>query len=1174
MLLNPAMRPNAYSPTVKTTCFSKTSPSEMSRQMTASFAHSKQEQEKETQQKVFRNGIGAVSLSALAFQILWVRGRRARNLRRRAPARHSLLFSERPRKSSRVQMEQSDIGQILEQDFKEGLLNCHEFKKQNSQDDQEQLNRDLLQDMLYLAIKLLRKDRRRSAKSALAHAHESGELEKLLSLGGDGAVLTAAKELLEQCLSRYKAWLKSLDTASIYQLAPVVSRDIMMEVDPKDGQPIFVLVDYALTPKPESRLCSGSDRSSHERHWKRLKEEAQNLVQSEEFNMDVSPSGARIGMRLMYLGEEIDSRSSELRIFDLDADALEAVKRSEAKEADWSAMRQYFAAQDLQRQTLSSEIREQIAVMQKDDGSTKRPKRKGKKKAEAEILPEPSATSGVLQKTIAGETLMWERVQEILASDVHSASASASDADENSAVAVTKGTTIVRSKAEAERVLKILLSLRGPQRFHALDTETRNWKPGLSPYGHGEVICWSIYCGDDVDFGSGPRLWIDNMGEDGVLRGFVEFFKEYLEDPGIQKVFQNYAFDRAIFFNHGCTIQGFAGDTMHMARLEHSERDSYSLESLGDECLGAEWRKTSLLKLMSEEKAKTPDALQKSKKAETVAAWVEYSCFDTVVTWKLHDHLRTELSHMFVHESSQTLLEFYCTYWRPLADVLVGIEERGVPFDTEHLQRMELIAKEDLQIQHRAFKDFLRDTYEKLYPDDEQLGEAAVEMFNPGSTKQMRHFVLGTGKQIVSGVPIGGLGLQLAQTPKSLGQNELTQICGEDPENGQFGTGYEQLGEEGCRGLAHRTKAGLITKALTSFLVPLQAAVDENGRIHTTLNIRTRTGRLSSSNPNLQQMPAMGTDRYNVRKAIRCEPGKSFVIADYGQLDLRVLAHLSGGGRMVDCLCSGVDLHSGTAFHMYDHIQKAVELGKVSLEGGDGIPAIKDVYGEERRHAKAVNFGIAYGLTAAGLSNQLQCTKEAAQEMVDKWHGAYPEVKKWQNKVLTKAKEYKRLNPGASDPPYVETPRGRRRHLPGLQASEPGSRYSQYNSNGKRLTWRDRVMNKDAAAASGRAGQDARWAHICATRQGINSPVQGGSADIVVEAMLKADQDPRLRDLGYRMILQIHDELIFEGPTENADEALRLVTEIMQNPFLDDTCLLVPLPVDAKVEQNWHDAKN
>jgi len=507
-----------------------------------------------------------------------------------------------------------------------------------------------------------------------------------------------------------------------------------------------------------------------------------------------------------------------------------------------------------------------------------------------------------------------------------------------------------------------------------------------------------------------------------------------------------------------------------------------------------------------------------------------------------------------------TMLDFYHKYWVPFGDVLCAMESRGVPCDVDVLAEAQVQAEKDLKIESDAFTDWVKSEYEKRYSKHEDYERMVKDLgkFNPNSTKQLTCLLFeDCPTQAIAGVLVGGLGVPVGaatgRTPNgqiALGAADLMGLAGKDPARGVFGTAEAHLGAEGCIGLSHRCQMSTIEKALSAFLTKLPMKVSGEGRLHAGFNLNTSTGRLSSRNPNLQQLPALERDRYHVRNAIKCVGFRRFIVADYGQLDIRILAHLSKCETMIAGLKSGADFHSQTAVSMYEHVRRAVQQGVVALEksaeGDCSIPLVKDKFPTERRHAKAVNFGIAYGLTARGLALQLECTREEAQEMIDRWHKAYPEVMVWQRMLVQEAQK--------CDHPFVGTLRGRQRRIDALEF---------YIDESGKKDWRRIVSTPYDEKLRGRQAQ----------RMAINAPVQGGSADVVVEAMLKAHSSPRLRDLGYSIVLQVHDELVFEGPGEHAEEALAVVRDIMENPFLDDFQLEVPLPVDAQITRTWGEAK-
>lgn len=722
-----------------------------------------------------------------------------------------------------------------------------------------------------------------------------------------------------------------------------------------------------------------------------------------------------------------------------------------------------------------------------------------------------------------------------------------------------EGVTMVTTQAEAQRVVK---QLRGLDKgiVHSIDTEDRVRDINGPNYGDGDLMCFSIYCGDTIDFGGGPKLWVSNMDEEGKLTGIVEEFREYLEDPEIKKVWHNYAFDRAMFWNAGIRVQGLWGDTMHMARLQKSDRTSYKLKDLGREedlLLGDEDVKGDLENLQKDLGCKTVVELHCHSDQAVRKQWIHYSTMDALATWKLHKKLEEALGRLEtkpsestgVHPLGGTLLDFYRRVWLPFAEILVNIEEIGVPLNKEHLEEQLEKAKASYDMHDLDFRDWVQEETKKRYLDPnkpipeeqaKQLREIKYSL-NHRSLPQMRHLLFGTGVKEFGKPPnttIGGFGLPPSKKTntgfQSVDMEVLAELAGE-PEKDKCGTAVTQIGKEGCRALRSRLDAMAVLKAQKTYLEPYLDLINEEGRIRTKLNISTDTGRLSSRNPNLQQVPAMDKDIFQIRKGVAPAPGKTFIIADYGQLELRVLAHMSGCTKMMNTLREGKDLHSDTAYHMYDNIQEAVRNGEVVLhDDGSGKPLVKDVFANERRKAKTVNFGIAYGTTEFGLSQRLDIPKEEGIDMIQKWYSVYNEVKVWQENVIREAKLW--------PIPFVNTLRGRRRYLPELKPQASSSRNRR-----------------------GIAGH--------AERQAINSPIQGSAADIVTEAMIKVHRNEDLKKLGFTMILQVHDELLLEGPLENAEAAKSILVELMEHPFLDDFELSVPLPVDAKISATWMEGK-
>ncbi|KAL9187036.1 hypothetical protein ACHAXT_010756 [Thalassiosira profunda] len=367
----------------------------------------------------------------------------------------------------------------------------------------------------------------------------------------------------------------------------------------------------------------------------------------------------------------------------------------------------------------------------------------------------------------------------------------------------------------------------------------------------------------------------------------------------------------------------------------------------------------------------------------------------------------------------------------------------------------------------------------------------------------------------------------------------LRKLAGDpfsDPPN--YGRAYDffgggEAGHDACVAFYSLTAIGSIDTMIANFLTSLQTLADDQKRVHGSLNINTETGRLSSRKPNLQNQPALEKDKYKIRKAFIASPGNKLIVADYGQLELRLLASMTDCTSMIDAFEAGGDFHSRTALGMFKYIQDAVENGDVLLEwdyanGEPPTPMLKDEYASERRKAKTLNFSIAYGKTSHGLSQDWGVSQKEAEEMLQAWYDSRPEVEKWQKDTKAIAKKHG----------LTRTLMGRYRHLPHAQGGSMKS-----------------------------------LGH--ALRASINTPIQGGAADVAMMAMLKINNSPLLKKLGWILLMQVHDEVILEGPEETAEEAFEEVVKCMQEPWvlgLEKT--KVPLLVDGScAHDNWYDAK-
>eukprot|EP00347_Sterkiella_histriomuscorum_P005807 403355195 len=760
------------------------------------------------------------------------------------------------------------------------------------------------------------------------------------------------------------------------------------------------------------------------------------------------------------------------------------------------------------------------------------------------------------------------------------------------------GTTIIRSREEARRVVQILKAY--PDRIHAWDTETIHIDAKEeSPVGHGQIICATVFIGPDVDFGNGPRLFIDNYAD--ALNTIMEF-KEYLEDPNYLKCWHNYGYDRHIFFNHGINVQGFGADTMHMARLYDPSKmpNQYSLSALSEILKGKITEQKQLMiqdlrqkLLVDPQKNETQlSTLKDGTKGKVltfpdvevihtnkVEEWVGYSCYDAEITFFLRETLsKLLMTQQTDEEGMQDMLGLYSKYWRAFGEVLTDMEREGIKIDVEYLKEIQLIAEKDKsqyeekflewvykiqedakefnpasahQIQQLLFAPFNKRGKKPTFDNDGEImyeypKERLFKVENTaGFIKEGKKQALKQREMKITGLGIPALDYTQSSLP-SADTPVIKRLAGR-PDKGEFGEAYnfflrqdkEEEGKECCWALWNWIQYKGIETLLNTYILPLQKAPDQHGRIHCSMNLNTETGRLSCRKPNLQNQPALDKDKYKIRRAFVADQGNKLVVADYGQLELRVLAHMANCKGMIDAFKLGGDFHSRTALGMYPEIKKDLESGEILLEwdnskGKAPKPLLKDKYANERKKAKIMNFSIAYGKTVHGFMKDWNCSKEEAQATVELWYSDRPEVKEWQKMIQSKA-----ITRG-----WTQTLLGRYRNL---------TKHFIMSSTNEGYSFKSNMMKEHGLRAA------------------INTPIQGGAADIVIAAMVKLHKDQMLKDLGYKLLLQIHDEVILEGPEKYAKEALERVIYIMENPL--DNRLRVKLEVDAKIATTWYEGK-
>ncbi|MDO4627424.1 MAG: DNA polymerase I [Pasteurellaceae bacterium] len=520
--------------------------------------------------------------------------------------------------------------------------------------------------------------------------------------------------------------------------------------------------------------------------------------------------------------------------------------------------------------------------------------------------------------------------------------------------------------------------------------------------------------------------------------------KPILENPAIKKVGQNFKYDLAIFMRYGINVQGFAFDTM---------LESYVLDSTGRHNMD-----DLALRYLGHQTIAFEEIAGKGKGQLTfnqidIEQATTYAAEDADVTMKLHQVLWVKL------RQEPKLMQLFEQMELPLTKVLSQVEREGVLIDSDLLclQSNEIAAR--------------------LTELEQQAYELAGQPFNLASTKQLQEILFDK-----LGLPV------LRKTPKgapSTNEEVLEELA------------YEHELPKVL--VEHRG----LSKLKSTYTDKLPQMVNpQTGRVHTSYHQAvTITGRLSSSDPNLQNIPIRNEEGRRIRQAFIARQGYQIMAADYSQIELRIMAHLSGDQGLTQAFSQGKDIHRSTA----------AEIFGVSLE---------QVTSEQRRSAKAINFGLIYGMSAFGLARQLGIGRNQAQEYINLYFQRYPNVQTFMHDIQQQAKAQG----------YVETLFGRRLYLPEINASN--------------------AMRRKGAE-----------------RVAINAPMQGTAADIIKRAMIAiADQIAQQDEI--KMIMQVHDELVFEVREDRLEYYRDKIKMLMENA----ADLVVPLIVEVGVGANWDQA--
>jgi DNA polymerase-1 len=525
--------------------------------------------------------------------------------------------------------------------------------------------------------------------------------------------------------------------------------------------------------------------------------------------------------------------------------------------------------------------------------------------------------------------------------------------------------------------------------------------------------------------------------------------KPLLEDPTVLKVAQNAKYDIAVLARHGIAVAPI-DDTMLISYVLETGLHGHGMDELSKLWLGHE--PISFKTVAGTGKA------QKSFKHIPLEPATCYAAEDADVTLRLWKKLKPRLAR-------EGMLTVYETLERGLPPVLAAMENAGVRIDPEALR----LLSNDFGLRMAEF--------------EARAHAVAGRPFNLGSPKQIGDILFG----------------------------ELGLPGGKKTATGAYGTDASILEELAAQG--HELPRLLLewrqlSKLRGTYTENLIAAVNPaTGRVHTSYSLAaTSTGRLSSNDPNLQNIPVRTEEGRKIRKAFVAEPGNVLISADYSQIELRLLAHIADVPQLKKAFAEGLDIHAMTASEMFG----------VPIEG---MPA------ETRRRAKAINFGIVYGISAFGLSNQLGIAQGEAGEYIKTYFERFPGIKAYMDATRVEVRETA----------FVTTIFGRKINIPDIRAAAVGHRQF-------------------------------------AERAAINAPIQGAAADIIRRAMVRMPGALEAAGLSARMLLQVHDELVFEAPEAEADVVIALAKRVMEGAAEPAVSLSVPLVVDARAAKNWDEA--
>ena len=526
----------------------------------------------------------------------------------------------------------------------------------------------------------------------------------------------------------------------------------------------------------------------------------------------------------------------------------------------------------------------------------------------------------------------------------------------------------------------------------------------------------------------------------------LAMLRPVLEDPAVLKIGQNMKYDFKIFARYGVTVAPI-DDTMLLSYALHGGMHNHGMDALSERYLGHKPIPIKTL-LGAGKSAITFDRVP-------VTEATKYAAEDADVTLRLWKSFKPKL-----HRERVTTV--YETMERPLVPVLAEMEMHGIKVDRDHLSRMS------------------NNFAQSMAGLEDEIHKLAGGKFNVGSPKQLGEVLF----------------------------DQMSLPGGKKGKTGAYATGVDVLQDLAAEG--HDLPARVLdwrqmSKLKSTYTDALQQHIHpETGRVHTSYSIAgASTGRLASTDPNLQNIPVRTEEGRRIREAFVAEPGNVLVSLDYSQIELRILAHIADIPALKQAFAEGQDIHAMTASEMFD------------------VP-MEEMTPDVRRQAKAINFGVIYGISGFGLARNLRIPRADAQGFIDRYFERFPGIKQYMDDTVAFAKEHG----------FVQTLFGRKIHTPEINAKGPHAGF--------------------------------------AKRAAINAPIQGTAADVIRRAMIRVPD--AIAGMPAKMLLQVHDELLFEVDKTAVDDLIGVVRDVMEGAAMPAVKIDVPLVVDAGQGGNWAEA--